>query len=447
MTAKSSSGKPVKGISGKYSAPINNWFTFILNLAVFCANKYNFQKRTRWRKYEARHFWEVIVFGVLKNLGTEDAAEQWNKMKYAEMNRHLRRKKFPKPLGGKYPRVERLAPDRSQVNAFKRTFPRWFVRKLTTIVLKAQIDFAVEIGFLSNVIDIIIDFNDKPYYGKLKTSDNKSIIGTTQAPGTRKTRKFLGVVIKSGKTRLFTHFNLASQGVPHDVFVKEALEELLSWGFTLRRVLADRWFATRGVLEWCTKQKIEYIGPIKKLKGVKGYIHHFLKTGKKYIFSHEMLGSPSRYYGSKPLNVWVLLGARGGERLSKIRRKYLLKELTLEEATGAIYTFVVTKRPPRGKQRRAAWARGIAKIYKKRWYIETAFCDLNRIQPTFHARTDASKMFSMMMRCWLYNAWQMQRAFHRRRRGVPALWRESPTLRAFCTIMYDHDFKSTCFAT
>lgn len=447
MTAKSSSGKPKQGISGKYLVPVNNWFVFIINLAFFCANKYNFHKRKRWRKYEARHFWEVIVFGVLNNLGTEDAAERWNAIKLAEMNLHLRRKRSPKPLGGKYPRFERLAPDRSQVNAFKRRFPRWFVEKLKTLVLKAQSDLAVELGIMSRTVDAIIDFNDKPYYGNLKTSDSKSIMGTTRAPGTHKTRKFLGVVIKSGKTRLFTHFNLASQGIPHDVFVKQALEELLSWGFTIHRVLADRWFATRGVLEWCIKQKIEYIGPIKKSKKVKGYIHQYLRTGKKIIFSHEVQGAPARFYGLKPLKVWVLLAARGGTGLSEVRHKFLLKKLMLEEATGEIYVFVVTKRPPLQKQRRAAWARGIARIYKKRWYIETAFCDLNRIQPAFHARTDASKIFSMMMRCWFYNAWQMQRALHRRLRGVPKSWRKGPTLRSFCMTVLENDFKPKCFAT
>jgi len=447
MSGKTSHGKRHLRRSDKCKAPKGASPSILLNIADRCAKTYKFHQKLDGLKYTAIAFWEVIVYAVLFSLGIEDASNRLNKIKIAEANKKLRRKKAPKELGGKNERHVRLVPDRSQVNDFKRKLPAWFVKNLEHHVLKAQVDYLLGIKLLPRRIDVIIDFNDKPYYGKLKIGDSQTITGTTKAPGTHRVRKFLGVLIKSGRLRVFTHFNLTRTGIPHDVFVKAALGDLLSWGFTIRRVLADRWFANRGVLEWCKDHGIEYIGPIKKRKNLVTLIHQYLKTGKDILFPFLMHGDPTRYGTKNPLQVWIFFAVRDKERLAVIRRLYKERKLTLDEATNKIHVFVVTSQPPRNRQDRAAWLRGLAKYYKNRWYIETAFCDLNRIQPTCHARTDAAKIFCTMMRCWLYNAWQIDREVRRRLRGVPASWRHGPTLREFCDAFYEAEFLLVGFAT
>ena len=440
MSSKTTHGERPVRHSDKCKAPKGASPSILLNIADQCAKTYKFHQSLDGLKWAAINFWEVIVYAVLFSLGIEDASNRLNKIKIAEENKKLRRKKAPGKLGGKYERNERLVPDRSQVNDFKRKLPAWFVKNLEHRVLKAQVDYLLGIKVLPRRIDVIVDFNDKPYYGKLKLGDSQTITGTTKARGTHRVRKFLGVLIKSNKLRVFTHFNLARKGVSHDVFVKEALGDLLSWGFTIRRVLADRWFANRGVLEWCKDHGIEYIGPIKKGKKIINLIHQFLKTGKDILVQYSMQGDPTRYGTKNPLQVWIFFAVRDKERLAVIRRMYKEKKLKLDEATNKIHVFVVTSQPPRNKQDRAAWLRGLAKFYKTRWYIETAFSDLNRIAPTCHARTDAAKIFCTMMRCWLYNAWQIQREVRRRLRGVPASWRHGPTFREFCESLYEAEY-------
>lgn len=447
MSAQTIHGKRPARRSDKCKAPIGNSPTTLLSIAERCAKAYHFHQKLDGPKHKAINFWEVIVFAVLFHLSTEEASNRLNKLKIAEKNRALRRKQAQKELNGKHERHDRLVPDRSQVNDFKRKLPGWFVKNLETHVLKAQVDYLLESKLLPLKIDVIIDFNDKPYYGKLKIGDSSTIVGTTKAPGTNRVRKFLGVLIKAGQLRAFTHFDLARKGISHDVFVKNALGDLLAWGFTIRRVLADRWFANRGVLEWCKGHDIEYIGPIKKRKNIIDLVHAYLKAGKAIVFPFIMAGAPSRYYGHKNLQVWIFIAARDKERLADIRQQYKKKRLTLDEATKKIHVFVVTSPPPKNKLDRAAWLRGLARFYKKRWYIETAFSDLNRIQPSNHARTDATKIFCTMVRCWLYNGWQIERERRRRLRNVPASWRRGPTLDEYCESFFEGEFLLKTFAT
>ncbi len=427
-------------------APSKNWRDDVINVADQCAKAYHFRRKLDGIKYKAIAFWEVIVFGVLFSLGTADACSLLNKIKIADASRGTRRKKVIRELGGPYERHERLIPDKSQVNDFKRKLPDKFVRNLEYHVLKAQVDYLLGCNLLPKTIDVIIDFNDKPYYGKLKKDESETLIGSNKAPGTTRVRKFLGVMIKAGRLRVFTHFNLIHKGVHHDEFVKSALGELFAWGFNIRRVLADRWFANRGVLEWCQARGLEYIGPFKKRKNVIKHIHSYLKTGTDIVFSFLIQGELARFGTQPPMQAWLFLAVRGNERLTGIRQQFLQKKVTLAEATDRIHVFVVTAPPPANKQKRAAWLRELARYYKHRWYIETGFRDLDRIQPTCHARTDAAKIFCTMMRCWLYNAWQIERERRRRLRRVPASVRHGPTLREFCDMVFETSFGLPCFA-
>ena len=420
--------------------PKKNWRDDILNVADQCAKAYNFRRKLDGIKHAAIAFWEVIVFAVLFSLGTATACRRLNKIKIADERKKNGHKKGMPRLGGTYERHERLVPDKSQVNDFKRKLPQWFVKNLEYYVLKSQVDYLLGCKMLPKTIDVLIDFNDKPYYGKMKKDESETLIGTNKAPGTNRVRKFLGVMIKAGKLRIFTHFDLIHKGVHHDDFVKKALVDLMVWGFTIRRVLADRWFASRGLLEWCQTRDIDYVGPYKKQKNVIPYIHKYLKAGKDIVFAFLIQGDPKRFGKQLPMQAWLFFAGANRERLSSIRRRFLQKKLTLAEATEKIHVFVVTREPPKNKRRRASWLRALVQYYKHRWYIETAFRDLDRIQPTCHARTDAAKIFCTMMRCWHYNGWQIERERSRRLRRVPANVRHGPTLDEFNENVFESSF-------
>nr|MDO8084805.1 hypothetical protein [Candidatus Sigynarchaeum springense] len=340
MPSQNVNGKRRQAHPERHKVPDKNWRDDIINVADRCGKAYHFRRKLDGIKHKAIDFWEVIVFGVLFGLGTADACNALNKIKIADECKKQRRKKGMPELGGPYERHERLVPDKSQVNDFKRKLPERFVRNLEQHVLKAQVDYLLGCNMLPKTIDVIIDFNDKPYYGKLKKDESKTMFGTNRAPGTTRVRKFLGVLIKAGPLRVFTHFHLIHKGVHHDEFVKNALTDLMVWGFTIRRVLADRWFANRGLLEWCQARDIEYVGPFKKRKNVIKLIHSYLKAGTDIVFSFLIQGDPARFGAQPPMQAWLFLAARENEKLASIRRHYLQGKITLDAATKKIHVFL-----------------------------------------------------------------------------------------------------------
>lgn len=408
MSAKASTGTEETTVSLNPPEPRVNWFEFILKLAGCCAAKHGLKKKSRWRKYEARHFWEVIVFGILNSLGMEDAAKRWNDLKWEKLNENARRKRHPRKLGGKRDRYERLAPDRSQVNDFKRQFPQSLVDDLSTIVFREQILLALDLGLITSTIDVFVDFTDEPYYGVLKVDESNSLHGTNRAPGTNRVRKYLGIMIKSGQMRLFSHVILTSSGVHKNDYMNEAIDDLLSWGFTIRRIAGDREFVSRQLIDKCIQDGIHYFGPFVKTQNVKKKMEKYLHEGGTGIYRYKLKGKG--YWHKKiPAETWLILHTEEDIGLKGIRKDFKDGKVSLKEAMSQIYVFISTRPLPRAKRRRNGQKLAWIRWYTQRWWIETAFRDFNEFFPSPHARFDGAKSLMMLLRAWLYNAWLMFR--------------------------------------
>ena len=98
MSSKTSHGKRAARRSDKCKAPKGASPSTLLSIADRCAKTYKFHQKLDGLKYKAIAFWEVIVYAVLFSLGLEDASNRLNKIKIAEANKKLRRKKAPKEL-------------------------------------------------------------------------------------------------------------------------------------------------------------------------------------------------------------------------------------------------------------------------------------------------------------------------------------------------------------
>ena len=91
-----------------------------------------------------------------------------------------------------------------------------------------------------------------------------------------------------------------------------------------------------------------------------------------------------------------------------------------------MHIFITTISPPKKKSALVRWGLGLAQDIRHRWQIETGFRDLNRINPTSHARDHETKTLMFAFQMFVYNAWQIQRGFHRRLRNVLARWERIP---------------------
>lgn len=435
MTVKTFTGTPETKIQGNNRDLDLDWYEFIVKLAEQCTHKYGLKKKSRWRKYHAHHFWEVIVFAILNSLGTEDAAERWNIHKWKRFNENKRRKRKPRKYGGTHERHERMAPDRSQVNDFKRRFPRAFIEKLSSIVLREQVFLARKLGLLNKTIDVFVDFTPKPYHGALKADENDGLHGTNRARGTNRVRKYLGVMVKSGRSRLFSHLVLAKSGAHRHEYVNNAIEELISWGFVIRRITGDREFVSRRLIDRCIKEDIHYFGPFIKTVNVKKKMKHFLEHGGTGVYRYGLKGGG--YWNKKnPADTRLIFNTKEEIGLKGIRKKFMDGKITLKEAMEKIHVFISTKPLPRARRQREGQKRAWVKWYSRRWWIETAFRDLNAFFPTVHARTDAAKTLAMSMRAFLYNAWLIHRD--------TGNWNTRKT--EFCYIVELEQLKSNSFA-
>jgi len=181
MPTTNVNGRRRTALPERNKVPKKNWRDDILNVADQCAKAYNFRRKLDGIKYAAIAFWEVIVFAVLFSLGTATACRWLNKIKIADERKKNGHKKGMPRLGGTHERHERLVPDKSQVNDFKRKLPLWFVKDLEHYVLKAQVDYVLGCKMIPKTIDVLIDFNDKPYYGRTKKDESKTLIGTKKS--------------------------------------------------------------------------------------------------------------------------------------------------------------------------------------------------------------------------------------------------------------------------
>ena len=69
----------------------------------------------------------------------------------------------------------------------------------------------------------------------------------------------------------------------------------------------------------------------------------------------------------------------------------------------------MTTQKPKGQS--SSWASRTSRFYKKRWFIETGFSDLNRMGRRWKSKYDNTRYLDMLVRMLLYNSWKINRAY------------------------------------
>lgn len=432
MTATSSSGPKMMLRSREGLVPIVNWFAFLMNVAERWMRKIKIVVATNGYKYKDLDFWRVLVYREMTRLPMGEAADDLNEELWEQkLKGRGRKRKIPRHLGGKYPRRERLAPNESQVNRFLRELPAWVKRSMPRFIFKAQVDLAKELGILGNTIEVYIDYTNKDYYGKDRFPHNPFITGTHKGAGTNRMRKYCALMLSSGTTRLFAGVFLTRKGESKVPAIGDALAMLVEWGFTIKRVLGDREFSTYDVITTLSKMNLPYIGTMKRTEPVKKVIDAFLMNKCSSVVSFTVNEHLSTLYKDGAIKVHLILKSDRGTRARDVRRALEQGKITLAEARKRIHVFITTETAPLVKKRWGSWGQGIVASFRKRWRIETGFRDCDAFTQTSHARDNETKTLGIVLDMFAYNAWQVERAIHRKRRRVPASWRLGPTRDRF----------------
>ncbi|QEE16161.1 transposase [Promethearchaeum syntrophicum] len=415
------------------SCPYDYWLPWLKNLALEIINQTHLSKRKGY-KYSAEDFWEILILHSLMDLSLDEASDELNKLLWQKENATRRRKIQPRQFLGELVRRERKCPNGDQVRKYRQSLPLWILNRLNDMIFDAQLNYALQNGFISHQIDLLIDNTDQWYYGSERFPQNPFLTKGYNGPGTSRKRNYLGLMIKSKGTSLFVGIHLIKRKHSNVPKILHCIDRIIQHGFNVRAVIGDRWFPTYELLSELNPRGIHYIGPYRKWKPIKRLLERYLKKDIHYIQSYIVRGAPKKFYHLPGIHVWLIFTNRQGRRLRDIRQDFKQRRIDLTEAMKEIMVMMTTKPPPRCKKAQQGWASSICQKYDRRWQIETGFRDINRLGPPSNAHTNARKLTMRSVQYWLYNAWQIEKARRRRQHNMLKSWKRGPTLRQFSFI-------------
>ncbi|MHA1619910.1 MAG: hypothetical protein ACTSVZ_11575 [Promethearchaeota archaeon] len=133
-----------------------------------------------------------------------------------------------------------MCPNGDQVRKYRSTLPKYLIDNLNQYIFEQQIEYALENKLISMELEFIVDNTDQWYYGQDRYPKNQYITQGHNGPGTKRKRKYLGVMIKSGSTYLYCGVDIIKKKHSNVPFMIDTIDWLLQKGFTIKHVLADR---------------------------------------------------------------------------------------------------------------------------------------------------------------------------------------------------------------
>jgi len=357
-------------------------------------------KKGKNARYDAEDFLRVFFYSEITGRSIDSASERLNR--YFLSKKRGRRKIY---ADGRH---QREIPHQTDVNKYLRKVGLKKVRNILRECLDNQLMEALRLKLISKKVNVIIDFTKHDYYGK---REDKMITGTNQGRGTKKMRHYLGFSILSKGTHLYAGLEHVAKGQKKVPIIVKFLDYLLSLGFELNFVMMDREFYNAELVDEIKGMKGNVLIPSKAYKRIKQIIEEYLQgTGnrvRKYTFSSAP-GPKFQFFR----NVYLILGAKKGHTLLSVKRGFQKGNLPLNDAMKLIYAIMTTQKP-RGIS--SSWASRTSRLYKKRWFIETGFSDLNRMGRRWKSKYDNTRYLDMLVRMLLYNSWKINKAYFKKR--------------------------------
>jgi hypothetical protein len=351
-------------------------------------------KRAKNARYRDMDFLKVFFFSEIIGRSIHETSEM--------LNAHVlnlqkgRRKIFADG------RRKRFIPHQTEVNKYLRKIGLKKARNILRECLNEQILEALNLGLISQKVNILIDFTEHPYYG---TREDSMIKGTNRQKGTKKMRHYLAFSLLSRGVHLFAGLEQVATGQSKIPIIIKFLEDLLNLGFELNYVLMDREFYRAELLDEVKGMGGNVLIPAKQYKKVKQFINEYLegKGGRvrKYMFSSAN-EARCRFFA----HVYLIIKAKRGFSLQGVKRDYKSGRITLKDAYHRIFTIMTTQKP---KGKTSSWASRTSFFYRRRWLIETGFSDLNRINRRWKSDQDNVRYLDMLVRFLLYNSWKINK--------------------------------------
>ena len=225
--------------------------------------------------------------------------------------------------------------------------------------------------------------------------------------GTRRIRHYHGALIHTAGISLFCALQHVAKCQSKIPFMIDTGKELLNLGIKIDFCAVDREYYCYSVLAEFKKLGIDIITPAKEYSQLKEAKVAYILNENGRTQTYSVSEGKKKGINARKIRVWLILLARGKQRLDRIKNNYRKGSQSLYDAMNQMYGLITAKAP---QYSGSHFPRVIRNIYKMRWQIETAFRDNEVHKGIWRSNYDGTRFIGELGRYLLYNAWQEARA-------------------------------------
>lgn len=349
----------------------------------------------RGRKWIAEDIIAVLAYSSIKGISIPHSSENLNAWAVKEN------------LDASYEyadgRHRRLVPHQTTINAWLRLLSLQDAEYLAQAIFKASLTLFFTEGNRSKKVILEFDLTYLGYWGKRR---DPLIKGSKMVKGTRRIRHYHAAMVHGAGASLYVALQHVAKGQSKIPFMIETAQWLQGLGFEIEFCVIDREYYRQGILDGLKHQGVDVIVPAKEWNRLRNAKKDYLNGVKGRTQQYYLIQGGKKGRISRKTRCWLVLHARGNQRIDEIKREYQQNLKTLEESSGQIYALVTTQAPQYAGSR---FPLRTKRTYKKRWQIETSFRDNEQHRAIWRSNYDGTRFIGEFGRYFLYNAWQIER--------------------------------------
>ena len=237
-------------------------------------------------------------------------------------------------------RHRRLVPHQTTVNAWLRLLSLQDAEYLTQAIFEASLkQFFIKENRSKKVV-LEFDLTYLGYWGKRRDS---LIKGSKMVKGTRRIRHYHAAMIHGAGASLYVALQHVAKGQSKIPFMIETARWLQELGLEIEFCVIDREYYRQGILDGMKTIGIDVIVPAKEWKRLKNAKREYLAGVKGRVQRYYLSQGARPGRKAKKTRCWVILQARGNQRINEIKRDFHRNLKTLDEALHKIYALITNQ--------------------------------------------------------------------------------------------------------
>ena len=270
-------------------------------------------------------------------------------------------------------------------------------------VLLSHLLLLRELKIIHSTITLIADYTTEPCR---KNREDLYCFGTKEGKTVHKTLTFS--IIAGELHQIIANFKIRKYQNKLPIF-EEIMAKLQISGFQVRYGLLDRGFYRKRLLSALKTWNATTIMPGRKCVQTQTKIHCYL-TGKGTRYCKGF--TKQKYVkniGYPLLRFDLLLCAKRSYSLNEIKQDFQKGNLTLDEASKRIFPLIILFGNSKGITTLHGNETYIRYLYRRRWLIEIAFREMNRLGISNRVQCRNVRLGIMGAKSLVYNFWQVHR--------------------------------------